>query len=676
MSSYANRLAKETSPYLLQHAHNPVDWYPWGEEAFAKAKREDKPILVSIGYAACHWCHVMERESFEDQAVAAIMNDHFVNIKVDREERPDIDHIYMDAVQAMTGSGGWPLNAFLTPDGKPFYGGTYFPPKRAFNRASWTEVLQAIAESYAEKKEEIAEQADNLTQHLERSNSFGIEKPTENVTKEQIDTAFQNIMRNADKVWGGFGKAPKFPQTFVITFLLRYAYLNHNKEAREQALLSLDKMMQGGIYDHVGGGFARYSTDTEWLVPHFEKMLYDNALLVSTLSEAYQDTKAERYKEVIEETLRFTEREMLHADGGFYSALDADSEGEEGKFYVWEYDEVRSIIGENADIFCQYFNIKKEGNWEGKNILHTSLNVEDFAAQNRLNQETLYTIIAEGKSKLLEARNKRIRPLLDDKIILSWNALMNQAYSKAFAATGIEHFREVAERNMGFLVKSFTDGSQWWHTWKDGQAKHPAFLDDFAALIAAQIELSQVTADYKWLQQAEALTRLVLEQFSDSDSAFFFYTNAAQKDVLLRKKELYDGAIPSGNSLMACNLYFLSVFFDKVEWRKRSETMALSLNDVIVKYPTSFGVWLSLLFEIIYGTNEIAIVGPEFDKKLKELLSVYIPHKVIMAKGEADDAFPLLKDKPGNELQIFLCKNYACLQPVKTIDEFRRLVQV
>lgn len=674
MSSFTNRLAKETSPYLLQHAHNPVDWYPWGEEAFAKAKREDKPILVSIGYAACHWCHVMERESFEDPAVAAIMNDHFVNIKVDREERPDVDHIYMDAVQAMTGSGGWPLNAFLTPDGKPFYGGTYFPPTRALNRASWTEVLQAIVKSYEDKKEEIAEQAEHLTNHLARSNSFGLEVSTGNITREHVDAAFQNIMRNADKFWGGFGKAPKFPQTFVITFLLRYAHVTNNKRAREQALLSLDRMLQGGIYDHAGGGFARYSTDTEWLVPHFEKMLYDNALLVATLSEAYQATKEERYREAIEETLRFVEREMMHVDGGFFSALDADSEGVEGKFYVWDYEEVRSIVGDHADIFCQYFNIKKEGNWEGKNILHTSLTFEDFAGQSKLSPEDLREIISEGKRKLLEARAQRIRPSLDDKVILGWNALMNQAYSKAYAATGNVHYREVAERNMTFLLRTFTDGNQWWHTWKDGQAKHPAFLDDFASLITALIELTQITADHKWLRQGEALTRVVLEQFDDPGSAFFFYTNVAQKDILLRKKELYDGAVPSGNSLMACNLNLLSVFFAKPEWKKRAETMMLSLSDVIVKYPTSFGVWLSVLFEFIQGINEIAVVGPGYEEKLKELLSIYIPHKVIMASKEADNDFPLLKDKFGNELLIYLCKDYACQRPVRTLEEFRSLV--
>lgn len=676
MSSYTNRLAKETSPYLLQHAHNPVDWYPWGEEAFAKAQKEDKPILVSIGYAACHWCHVMERESFEDPQVAAFMNEHFVNIKVDREERPDVDHIYMDAVQAITGSGGWPLNAFLTPDGKPFYGGTYFPPGRAFNRASWIEVLQAIVKSYAEKKDEINEQAENLTQHLAAANRFGIAEPTGILTREHIDKAFEHIMQSADKVLGGFGRAPKFPQTFVITFLLRYAHLANNGEARKQALLSLDKMTQGGIYDHAGGGFARYSTDAQWLEPHFEKMLYDNALLVGALSEAYLLTKEKRYKEVIEETLRFVEREMMHQDSGFFSALDADSEGEEGKFYVWDYEELRSIVGAGVDVFCQYFNIKKEGNWEGKNILHATSTLEDFARQNGQSPEDLYSLITEGKRKLLEVRKQRVRPLLDDKIILGWNALMNRAYSKAYAATGNGHYREVAERNMEFLLKSFTDGEQWNHTWKNGQAKHPAFLDDLAALIAALIELSQVTADHKWLKKCLPLARLVLQQFSDQEGVFFFYTNVAQKDVLLRKKELYDAAVPSGNALMACNLYHLAVFFEVSEWKKRAELMVQSVGDVVVKYPSSFGLWLSLMFEMVSGVHEIAMVGPGYDKVLKEVLSVYIPHRVVMASAKEDSFFPLLKDKPGDELQIYLCKDYSCRQPVRSVGELKSLLDV
>jgi uncharacterized protein YyaL (SSP411 family) len=371
---FTNRLIKETSPYLLQHAHNPVDWYPWGEEALQKASMEDKPILVSIGYSACHWCHVMERESFEDEVTADIMNKYFVNIKIDREERPDLDHVYMDAVQTITGSGGWPLNVFLTPDAKPFYGGTYFPPVRAFNRMSWKETLYAIHESYRDKREEIESQAENLTRHIVNANSFGIstqeaENTSHFFSRDDLEIIAKNLLQSADKEWGGFGQAPKFPQTFSIQYLLRHYHFTNDENALKQALLSLDKMMKGGIYDHLGGGFARYSTDAQWLAPHFEKMLYDNALLVGVLAEAYQLTGQEKYAETIKETLGFIQRELTSPKGGFYSALDADSEGVEGKYYVWSKDEINSLLGDDADLFAEVYNISEKGNWEHTNIL-------------------------------------------------------------------------------------------------------------------------------------------------------------------------------------------------------------------------------------------------------------------------------------------------------------------
>jgi uncharacterized protein YyaL (SSP411 family) len=668
MHPYTNRLVHETSPYLLQHAHNPVDWYPWGKEAFEKAKKEDKPVLVSIGYSACHWCHVMERESFEDAQVAALMNENFVNIKVDREERPDVDHIYMDAVQAITGSGGWPLNVFITPEGKPFYGGTYYPPKRAFNRASWVEVLQAIAEAYREKKEEIEEQADNLTEHLKTTNTIGNNYEKYVFDKKNIELAYQNIMKTADKEWGGFGRAPKFPQTFTINFLLRYSVLTGNKEALHQALLSLNKMIQGGIYDQLGGGFARYSTDTEWLAPHFEKMLYDNALLICTLSEGYQITKKERYKEIIEETLTFVERELMHKQGGFYSALDADSEGEEGKFYVWEYQEIERLLGKNAFIFSQYYNVRREGNWEGKNILHTTAPLKEFSGNENIDFEDLKRIIDEGKTVLLKERNKRIRPGLDDKLLLSWNALMNSAYSKAYAATGNEHYKEVAIKNMNFLLSAFSSGkNQLFHSWKNEQGRHQAFLEDYSFLIAALIDLSEISTDTQWLEKAKGLTIYVTENFSDNETALLFYTQVSQTDILLRKKEVYDSAIPSGNSVMALNFYRMGIIYDNEEWRQRATQMVSSFANMAVKYPTSFGVWLSMVFQISFGTNEIAIVGSEFQPYLNEVLKLYIPHSIIMASG-TENNFPLLKGKSSNfHTSIYLCRNYACQQPLNSV---------
>src|SRR5260221_3160275 len=537
MHKYTNQLIHETSPYLLQHAYNPVNWFSWNNEALNKAKKENKPILVSIGYSACHWCHVMEKESFENEATAAIMNENFINIKIDREERPDLDHIYMDAVQAMTGSGGWPLNVFLTPDGKPFYGGTYFPPERAFNRPSWQEVLKNVSQAFHEKRNEIDAQAENLTDHLIQSNAFEKQKSleTEEILKrDHLNEAYQNIMKSADTEWGGFGKAPKFPQTFAIQFLLRYHQINKKdsnlsesskisqlseekilRTPLYQALLTLDKMIDGGLYDQLGGGFARYSTDAEWLAPHFEKMLYDNALLVSVLSEAYQLTRKERYKEIIIETIGFVQRELLHSQKGFYAALDADSEGEEGKFYVWDLRDAKEILGNDASIFCEYYDITGHGNWEGKNILHAKESLEDFSSRKDISINDLKELLEKGKKKLFKQRSKRIRPQLDDKIILGWNALMNIACSKAFAATGNGQFRQLAVDNMDFLLQKFSiaNSNKFHHTWKNNIAKYPAFIDDYAFLIQALIHLQEITADTKWLIKAKSITEFVIENF-------------------------------------------------------------------------------------------------------------------------------------------------------------------
>jgi len=687
MHKYSNKLINETSPYLLQHAHNPVNWYPWGDEALQKAKDENKAILVSIGYAACHWCHVMERESFEDEQTAALMNEHFINIKIDREERPDLDHIYMDAVQAMTGSGGWPLNVFLTPDAKPFYGGTYFPPVRAFNRASWKETLQAIVQAFKEKRNEIIEQAESLTSHLINSNSFGLQKPRsaeELFSKEKVKEAFENLMKNADKEWGGFGRAPKFPQTFSIQFLLRYFHFLKDERALNQALLSLDKMIEGGIYDQVGGGFARYSTDTEWLVPHFEKMLYDNALLIITLSEAYQLTKIERYKEVINETMQFIQREMLHSENGFYSALDADSEGEEGKFYIWDKEEAVELIGSDSEIFCKYYDITDKGNWNeehsyqnGKNILRVLKKPEQFATENNISVDSLMLILQKGKMKLLEGRIKRIRPLLDDKIILGWNALMNTACSKAFAATGNEDYRSFAIQNMEFLLEKFSlqGSNEFYHTWKNGVAKFPAFLDDYAFIIQALISLQEITADTRWLLKAQEITQFVLDHFSEAETGFFFYTKAGQKDVIVRKKEVYDGAIPSGNSAMAGVLNQLSILFDKADWKEISSNMISSLQQAITKYPTSFGCWNCLLLEMTAGFVEIAITGKNFNAAHKEMLNQFVPNKILMATTDENASFPLLAGKPVKSTAfIYVCKEFSCLEPVPSADKAMQLI--
>ncbi len=676
----ANRLINESSPYLLQHAHNPVNWYPWGEEALTLAKTKDKPILISIGYAACHWCHVMERESFEDETTATMMNENFINIKIDREERPDLDHIYMDAVQALTGSGGWPLNVFLTPDAKPFYGGTYFPPQKAYNRPSWQDTLLAVASTFKERRHEIEAQAENLTGHLLTASALGMKNSSEEQPtnfSDAVHEIFRNIMKQADREWGGFGRAPKFPQSFTINYLFRYYHVTGNKEALQQAILSLDKMIEGGIYDHIGGGFARYATDTEWLVPHFEKMLYDNALLVSLLSEAYLLTRKEIYKVVIHETMDFLKREMRHTSNGFYAALDADSEGVEGKFYVWEFEEVKRLLGRDAVVFCEYYDISSKGNWEGKNIPHTKQAAEKFAIEKNIPFEKLNKIIKDGKRKLLTERGKRVRPQLDDKIILGWNALMNTACCKAFAATGKNEYREMAIDNMRFLLENFSKNNEqgFYHTWKEGVAKYPAFLDDYAFLIGAFLNLQEVTGNKEWLEKAIQVTHMVIKNFREEETGLFFYTPVGQKDVIIRKKEVYDGAVPSGNAEMAYHLFHLSIITGNKEWEKQATRMLSAMEKLITRYPPSFGLWACILLEMAAGANEIAVLYDKHEELQTEILNHYIPHKVMMASLAEDPIYPLLAGKGEiSKPTIYLCRNYTCQPPVFSAKELMKLI--
>ena len=703
---HANRLAKETSPYLLQHAHNPVDWYPWGEEALQTAREQDKPVLVSIGYSACHWCHVMERESFEDPETARFMNEHFINIKIDREERPDLDHIYMDAVQAMTGSGGWPLNVFLTPDARPFYGGTYFPPRSLYNRNSWREVLAAVSTAFRDRRTEIENQAATLTQHVATAGSFGIgendkgpgsgtgsaaqsgtdgqgagtglgrvDSPFERAALDQIRGA---LLSSADTTWGGFGGAPKFPQTFSIRYLLYDYYFTRHTASLDQACLSLDKMIRGGIYDQLGGGFARYSTDNEWLVPHFEKMLYDNALLVITLSEAFQLTKKPLYREAIEQTIAFIRRELSNGQGAFYAALDADSEGIEGKYYVWDAAEIDVLLGEDAALFKDFYGVTAAGNWEGKNILTRPERVEELTADQQKRLES-------ARSRLLEYRDRRVHPGLDDKILLGWNALMNLALSKAFAALGEDSYRELALENMRFLRKHMrsgpdgglrgTDPHLYSHTWK-GEARLPAFLDDYACLIAALIQLQEITGDTEYLDHAGEITRYVIGHFAEPETGFFFYTHDGQEDVIVRKREIYDGATPSGNSMMASNLLYLSVIFYQPEWAERASRMSSALIRPVTTYPGSFGGWATLFQAFTYSIPEVVITGRKPEMARKEFLSNLIPYRVFQSAQEENTQFPLLRDKPVTPgPQIFLCKDYACQLPVNEVATALRLIE-
>lgn len=677
-----NRLSKESSPYLLQHANNPVEWYPWGKEAFEKASKEDKPVLISIGYSACHWCHVMERESFEDPETAAYMNKHFVNIKIDREERPDIDHIYMDAVQLITGTGGWPLNVFLTPDLRPFYGGTYYPPKPVHNRSSWMEILEGISASFRDRREEVETQAGKLTEHLTKSNEFGLTLKTVDpsltaFTSNDVTLIAGNILQVADTEWGGFSKEPKFPHSQVIRFLLNHYFHTREQSSLDQAVLTLDKMASGGLYDHVGGGFARYSTDAQWLVPHFEKMLYDNALLVSVYSEAFQLTGNELYREVVDNTLEFVERELMSEEGGFFAALDADSEGEEGRFYVWTADEINDVLGDDAALFSLYYGVTAEGNWERRNILTTRQTLERFASEQGLSSTDLREKLNRSRAKLLQSRNTRVSPGLDDKVLLGWNALMISAYCKAYQATLTPAYLDRAKKSAQFLLSALerADGKGLHHTFKAGEAKFPAFLDDYAFLIAALIQLQEITADPAWLLKAQELMELVIGNYSEKETGFFYYTAYDQDDIIIRKKEIYDSATPSGNATMAINLYALGVLLDKPDWKDRAIQMTLTLRQLIVQYPTSFGLWATFLQSLSFGIPEIVLIGEEIEAKHRDILRTFIPSRLYQSSTRATTEFPLLADKPLTENGlIFLCKDYACQHPVNEIDELKQLL--
>jgi hypothetical protein len=657
-----------------------VDWYPWGEEALQIARSQDKPILVSIGYSACHWCHVMEKESFEDEATARFMNEHFVNIKVDREERPDIDHIYMDAVQAMTGAGGWPLNVFLTPDARPFYGGTYFPPRPIYNRGSWKDVLAGVAAAFRDRREEVEQHAETLTRHVETAGNFGIgdgapatNAPFRRSTLEQIKG---QLLASADKTAGGFGQAPKFPQTFSIRYLLYDYAITGDTGALDQACLSLDSMIRGGIYDQLGGGFARYSTDDRWLVPHFEKMLYDNALLIIATSEACQlisrlpdaTGRAALYREAIGQTIRFAERELSNGKGAFFAALDADSEGVEGKYYVWDKKEIDTVLGEDADTFNRYYGVTAAGNWEGKNILTRPSDAPVPAEQHEK--------LESARLRLLEHRAGRVPPGLDNKILLDWNALMNIALSKAFAALGDDRYRDMAVDNMRFLRDHLRgDNGQWFHARK-GKTEIPAFLDDYAALIAALLQLQEITGETAYLLQAEDILRFVIGHFGDPETGFFFYTHSGQQDILVRKKEIYDGATPSGNSMMASNLLYLSIVFDQPEWARRANQMASALGRVVTAYPGSFGGWATIFQAFTYSIAEVVITGRKPENARKEFLAHLVPFRVFQSAQEENTQFPLLRDKPVEAGPlIFLCKDYACQLPVNEVSTAIRLIE-
>ncbi len=677
---FTNRLAEETSPYLLQHAHNPVDWFPWGNEALEKAQLEDKPILVSIGYSSCHWCHVMERESFEDEQIAQFMNEHFINIKIDREERPDIDQIYMDALQIMTGGGGWPLNCFLTPNGLPFYGGTYFPPFPRYNLPSWMQVLVSLERSYRERRDEIETRAKNLKKYIEKSDKSFLNKEdslvtTENSTDEDLlHKIYINLSDKMDDQEGGFGGAPKFPGTMSLQYLLSYHYYTGNERAINHVRLSLDKMIKGGIYDQLGGGFSRYAVDREWLVPHFEKMLYDNALLVSLLSDFYKIKPNPSYREAIQETIDFLKREMQHPHGGFYAALDADSEGVEGKFYVWEKEEVEKTLGTFGKSFCDFYNITTSGNWEGKNILNRTLFVEAYCNENQIeNCNYFKSELTKAKDKLLQLRAKRIRPELDDKILLSWNALMISALVRAYEALNDPEYLQLAKNTLDFLLKNFQLGEEEFplgHSYKNRVNPQPGFLEDYAYLVQALLDVYFNTFDLQLLSCAERCIEYVFEEFYDETSGLFFYTSKSQKALIVRKKEIYDTAIPSGNAIMVKNLQQMGVLSNRSEWSERASKNLKQMKGAITAYSTTFSQWAISLQDLIKGLPEIAILGKNFKTLAKEINQEFIPGKIIMGHDSALETYPLLNRKtPADKTLIFLCHHYSCQLPVDTSED-------
>jgi uncharacterized protein YyaL (SSP411 family) len=666
--AFTNELIHETSPYLLQHAHNPVNWIPWSDSLFEYATAQNKPILLSIGYAACHWCHVMERESFESEEVAVYMNAHFINVKVDREERPDVDHLYMDALQAMTGSGGWPLNIFLLPNGKPFYGGTYFPPIAMQNRASWMDVLKGVQNAFVNNNEKLVEQATHLANHLVATNIKLLEiegNENENfiANKEELDVMANRILLSADTTWGGFGAAPKFPQTFSLQMLLRHYYVFKNEASLYQVKLSLDKMIQGGIYDHLGGGFSRYSTDPQWQAPHFEKMLYDNALLLGVLGEAYQITKKEDYKIVIYKTVQFLERELSNEQGAFYAALDADSEGVEGKFYTWSYEELKKEVpAEMFENFVKYYQIKEQGNWEHSNILWTQSNFLE-------SEKNEFKAI---KNALFEIRAKRIRPALDHKVILSWNALMIIGLCKASAALGDSSLRDKAIKCMQWIEANMLNATQnyFYHTNTNGIHKSFAFLDDYASLIQAYIFLQEMTGDLSYAYKAKQWTEYVQSHFLDEEEVFFYFTAAYQKDVIIRKKDNYDGAQPSANAIMSFNLLYLANMFDQPNWKAQSYKMVNTMHKKMIQYPSSFGCWAQTYTLMTFGFTELISIGSNAQNAIMELQGLFLPFKMLLISDQYDASLSVLNGKQLYDNQYFICNQGACSVPYENLNDF------
>lgn len=660
-----NRLIHETSPYLLQHAHNPVDWHAWNDATLAKANSLDKMLLISIGYSSCHWCHVMEKESFEDKAVAEIMNRHFICIKVDREERPDVDHVYMNAVQLITGSGGWPLNCFAMPDGRPFFGGTYF------RKDQWVQLLENISLLYNNRRSELEKQANALTSGVRAENVFtgitGILK----IRPEDVKNATGSLLNHFDSKEGGLGGAPKFPMPVVLDFLLHYWHFSGDENIRYHLELTLRKMAFGGIYDQIGGGFARYSTDAAWKVPHFEKMLYDNAQLVSLYAKAFRAFGNKYFLEIAEETLTFVARELTSPEGGFYSALDADSEGEEGKYYTWDTHEIELVLGNHAELIKKFFQTGKKGLWEdGRNILLHTLSPEEFAREQGLQPSAFKTILKSAKGKLLKARAKRIRPGLDNKIITSWNALMIKGYVNAYQAGGKKEYIDIARRSADFLITNMMENDgRLFHIYNPSGNRINGFIEDYAIFAESLLELYQVTFDEEYLRTSLLLTEYTVKHFLNSSNGLFNVTSSLDPPLIAMKQETYDNVIPSSNSVMARVLNLLGLVFERDDLTGISEKMVSAMKDQALKYPASFANWASLLTDRAFPFYTIVIAGDEAPEKAREFRSKYLPDCFILASRNHSELPVFMNRFVDGITMIYVCSGKECKLPTTSVEE-------
>jgi hypothetical protein len=678
-----NRLIHETSPYLLQHAHNPVDWYPWGEEGLRRAKKEDKPILLSIGYSSCHWCHVMERESFENEVIAGIMNERFINIKVDREERPDLDEIYMHAVQVITGSGGWPMTVFLTPDLVPYHAGTYFPPEDRHGLPGFPKILVIVSDYYHSHREEVTKMEEQVKQTLHQIAQ--IIPSQEALDSKVLSKAFQVSESQFDPIYGGFSEAPKFPNSMALSFLLRYWKRTGSKKALEMVEKTLEQMARGGIYDHLGGGFHRYSIDARWLIPHFEKMLYDNALLSRTYFEAYQATQKEWYRQVGEEILHYIMREMKSTEGGFYSTLDADSEGEEGKFYAWTRDEIKEILGkEKGTPFCAYYGVAQQGNFEGgASVLSIASTLEKVSQLYRVPITDLEKLLDEGRQKLFTERERRVRPGRDEKILTSWNGLMISGFIDGFKITGNEPYLVAAKEAVRFILQEMRKDGNLMRVFNKGKCQVKGYSEDYAFFIQALIDLYEATFELEWLKEAEELNRQMIHQFWDERDGGFFFSGKENESLIARSKSPYDNVIPSANSIAVFNLIRLGYLMGEESLKQKAEQTLHLFYNFLDQHPSGFAQMLSGL-SFFLNPEEIGVIGSKNDLKtksmLKEIYLAYLPNKILSLKDPQQETdgnwIPFLKDKEASGAPTtFICKNFTCLPPIKDEKELRKVLK-